>query len=293
MNRSQAISLTHVAQGALAVGAVALGAVAFVGLPTEPPQAPPEEVVLPPVEQTTAAAEPAAAPLNGAEREGLARRMGRISNAPRKPEAVAAEPTPPETAPAPVELVTYHGMLDSPRRRLALIKDNGTQRFVAMSDKVGDLMVEVIEADHIRLGPSKVIPLADRNGGAVSLGVADSTGDVAARRRFDDAARPSPLASMGAAGRPQKAVNRKGGASIPAGLSPEDLPLWRKTRAQMLASGEYKAGPDLNEMAMKMMEERREELRGGALELTPDEAARELEFERQFPQDEAGGKEPQ
>ncbi len=260
LDRTAATRWTRVAQVG-AVGALALSAAAVVvSLPGGKPEHPPEVSIIPVSAPPTGVAVPEAT----AKPDGTAAgtRLGRISNKPTPAAPPEVAPPPPGPVTPPPADITYHGIVTIGTRSMALLKHNGTQRFVKLGDKVGEEPVEEIKPEHVRLGPAHLIPLADRSGSAVSRlqSVNPGYAQTTAPRPDANALRAAKLASMQA----------KENGIAPPFVPMEDVPMWRRMRAQLVLSGEYNMQDSLDEIAMKVLGERRDEFKANP-NMTPEE----------------------
>ncbi|MFO0830237.1 MAG: hypothetical protein U0637_00200 [Phycisphaerales bacterium] len=285
LDRTAATRWTRIAQVG-AVGAVALSAAAVVvSLPGQKDEHPPKalEVTIP--APPAGAGGPTQAPPEHADGYSAGVRMLKISNPP-------AAAKPPDTPPAPVTPVpqaaadiTYHGIVTIGPRAMGLIKHNGKQRFVKLQDKVGDEHVEEITPEFVRLGAAHIIHLAERSG--------DTTARLRAAGAFAQVTAPAPQAPDEKAMLEAVLAAKRARASglAPAYVADEDIPMWRRMRAQLIISGKYEMQEGLDEIAYKQMQENRDKLKGQPL-MTPEEQDAENAYNDKVGRSD-GGKEKQ
>lgn len=268
LDRTAATRWTRIAQVG-AVAAVALSAAAVVvSLPGQKPQLPPEVVVIPAAVQPTGA--PVSDQASKPDGASAGRRMTLIANNPTPAKVIEDDTPPPPPPPPPAADITYHGIVTMGSKAMGLIKHNAKQRFVKVGDKVGDEKVEEIKPEHVRLGESHIISLAERAGDSTARLRATNPGlaQTLAPRPAND---PAMVAAMIAA---KKA---KEGGTAPPFVPMEDVPMWRRMRAQMILSGEYGMQGDLDEIAYKHMQENRDKLK-----IDPVMTAEELDAENAY-----------
>jgi hypothetical protein len=266
IDRGSASRLTRLAQGG-AVGALALSAVAaFVALPGGSPPAAPTSMEIPPPVIKEDRTDTPAARIDGAH---TGARISLVSNTPKPPVVEPVKPPDPEVAPpAPVSDITYHGIVSMGSKSMGLIKFNGKQRFVRVGDKVDNQPVEEVVPEHVRLGPSRIIPLADRTGGVVSR--FQNAGPVMATMNMSQ-----DVMNM-VTSKAQMAAAIKGGM-VPPYVPRDDAMLWRKNRARLILSGQHNLADNLDELAAKTLDDLRSEYKGDA-PLTADELDAEMHY---------------
>ncbi len=281
LDRAAATRWTRIAQGG-AVGALALSAAAvMVTLPGQRAELPPAVAVIPVATVPGAGAAPTQTERPDGTSAG--KRLGKISNKPTP--AIVPEELPKgddHPPPPPAADITYHGIVTIGPKAMGLIKHNTKQRFVKIGDKVGDEKVEEITPDHLRLGATHIINLAERAGDATARLRSTNPGlaqTIAPRPETD----PAFIAAMIAA---KKAKNT---GTAPPYVPLEEVPMWRKMRAQLILSGQYAMQEELDEIAYKHMQENRDRLKADPV-LTSEEQDAENAFNDKMGRGE-GGKE--
>lgn len=165
LSKQKATTLTRAAQAALALLVVGAGAAIAMSsrFGSEPERA--GTLVLPVVD-VSGGKNSVAAVSNDIDFSAVGDRLGAVSNHP-KPVVVASTPGPgPNQPPTPAATeMKYLGAVGVGANKVALITDNGKQRFVGINDDLGGGKVESITDTEVRIGgsASKVLTLASRS----------------------------------------------------------------------------------------------------------------------------------
>gem|GEM_PF-1235862 len=285
MDRSSAKKWTIAAQGFLGVGVLALAGAALMTVPggggaIEQPPAP-GEVSLPSI--TTETGTSTAASAARADGPSTAARLQRVANHPKPAEVAPTPTTPVEIAPAATgPSISYLGCVHIGTRKRGLIGVDGRQRFVGVGDKVSELAVEAVEETHIMIG-GKRYDLPDRAGSVLSR----ATNVVAPQMlRAMPAQQPTKVSAVrgqnnfGAAPGGQGII-LDGFLRVPEYVDPQDATLWRRIRAELIESNKHGAD-DLNRIAAKMIDERRENSKEDDRFITPEQRAAERRHFEEF-----------
>lgn len=279
MDRASAGKMTLLAQTGLGVGALALGGVIFAGVKVQPPADPASEIVVPDVKMPEGASPGSKTPAVRVDSGGTASRFARVGNSP-KPVVVPAAETQPQVQPVVQESLTYHGLANIGAKPLGLVRVNGKQKFVSLGAVVsGDEKAIEIDAAFIRVGaaePGRRIDLAARAGGSVTLGTVSSTPQVAMDP--SDQMRERQMEMMRRGLKPSMFSGQPGRVAkdVPEYIADDDIVLFRKVRAKVLADSQYAGQGDPNEIATKLMEQDRQEMqdraaKGLPVEMSPEE----------------------
>ncbi|HYE63635.1 MAG TPA: hypothetical protein VD997_16710 [Phycisphaerales bacterium] len=257
LSKQKATTLTRAAQGALALLVVAAGAAVAMSsrFASDPERAGP--LVLPTVDLGNGKNTPA--PINNnIDFAAVGDRLGAVSNHP-KPVVVAtnnapgaAQPPPP----APVNEMKYLGAVGVGANKVALISDNGRQRFVSVNDDLAGGKVEQITDTEVRVGgaASKVITLASRSSDVVTRAGAPRP----ATPGVNTARAPMPGTLQAYQPTPQpvdEALRVKG--NIPDYVPQGEEREFMMVREELRATTKFASEDELNEIASKTWEEKK------------------------------------
>jgi hypothetical protein len=280
LTRLEAIKGTRIAQAIGAVCLIGALAVAAVGLPGVWAPPPAEALELPDVSppgQNGSASDEAKRRVNGT---ALASRLDMVSNRPRVPVVDVPVMTtdivelpvvdlPPEVEPG----IKYLGNVTLGPRRMALISNDDKQSFVGVGGKVGDLTLDVIETEWIRLtsgSTEKIITLAPRgeqvvtraNGGGMGAQGGMSAQQMrnmqAGAARAGAQTRPTAAQILAQRSGTRVATPAANQATPFAGSPFPDQPRnqrYQQYREKLMSSGEYSTEQEVNEAAIKLTEQ--------------------------------------
>jgi hypothetical protein len=264
LNRQNAASRARLAQALLGLFVIGGGGALAVGLHVGPrAQAPESDKIPVPVVDLGLKNGPGA---KGASTDtaGLAERMNLVANAP-KPEIVVAQETTakggtvietqPPPPPPPVRYLG--GVMGS--KAMALVSDNGKQKFVAVGDTLGGGTVESITDTQINIkGDSPhTIELATRTGEVLTHGRA-ANGQQASISRPGQPSQPNQVA----ASLSKAIVQTQGGAAgingeqippVPDYIRPEQRGRYEQLREELRSTRPPGSEAELSELTSKML----------------------------------------
>ncbi len=262
LNRQNAASRARLAQALLGVFVIGGGGALAVGLHVGPrPQAPESDKITIPVVDIGLKT---AANAKGASTDtvGLADRLNMVANAP-KPVVVMAQETPKgqeviEIAPIQPPPVRYLGAVMG-GKAMALISDNGKQKFVAVGDSLAGGKVESITDTQITIKGEtpRTIELATRTGDVLTHG-RPANGQQAQASRPGQPSQPS-AAGMGltkAMGNVQGGATGINGEEIPPApdyIRPEQRARYEQLRDELRAKRPPGSEGELAELTAKLL----------------------------------------
>ncbi len=264
LSRQKATALTRAAQVSLALLLVGGGTALAMSMRSREAAERPGPLVLPVVEVGGKKAEAAARA--DIDAPATATRLGAISNRPVPVEVPKVEAPVPVTPVAPVNDLRYLGAVALGDLKLALVAENGKQRFVAVGDSLEGGTVESISDGEVRIGGSagKTLTLAGRSGdvvtraGGMRNGPMGSATPMPGSRPLGANGLPvyqPPSAPMAAVLDEQQQMRAKN--NIPDYVRPGDEQDFLSTREQIRSVEKFGSEEELNEVSSKRLEEQR------------------------------------